>query len=97
MTTIILTRHGHVEWHAPERFRERADLPLTEHGVEQARAANRRISATWQVTAVYTSPMSRSRRTAQIIAEPFSLDAQPVDAMTDMDYGEWQGLTPEER
>lgn len=46
MTTIILTRHGHVEWHAPERFRERADLPLTERGVEQARAASRRIGAT---------------------------------------------------
>lgn len=97
MTTIILTRHGHVEWHAPERFRERADLPLTEHGVEQARAASRRIGAMWQVTAVYTSPMRRSRRTAQIIAKPLGLRAQAMDAMTDIDYGEWQGLTPEER
>ena len=93
MTTIILTRHGHVEWHAPERFRERADLPLT----EQARAASRRIGAMWQVTAVYSSPMRCSRRTAQIIAEPLGLRAQAMDAMSDIDYGEWQGLTPEER
>lgn len=97
MTTIILTRHGHVEWHAPERFRERADLPLTEHGGEQARAASRRIGAMWQVTAVYSSPMRCSRRTAQIIAEPLGLRAQAMDAMSDIDYGEWQGLTPEER
>lgn len=96
MTRIILTRHGHVEWHAPERFRGRADLPLTEHGVEQARAASRRIGATWRVAAVYTSPMTRSVHTAQIIAEPLRLHAQAMDAMTDIDYGEWQGLTPDE-
>jgi phosphoserine phosphatase len=96
MTKIVLTRHGHVEWLAPERFRGRADLPLTEQGVGEARAASRRIGATWRVTAVYTSPMSRSLRTAQIIAQPFSLDAQPLDAMTDIDYGQWQGLTPDE-
>ena len=41
--------------------------------------------------------MSRSRRTAQIIAEPLGLRAQAMDAMSDIDYGEWQGLTPEER
>ena len=29
MTQIILTRHGHVDWISPERFRGRADLPLT--------------------------------------------------------------------
>ena len=96
MTTIILTRHGHVDWHAPERFRGHADLPLTDSGMEEARAASRRIGATWRVTAVYTSPLSRSRHTAQIIAEPFSLDAQPMDALTDIHYGEWQGLTPDE-
>ena len=40
--------------------------------------------------------MSRSLRTAQIIAQPFGLDVKPLDAMTDIDYGQWQGLTPDE-
>ena len=96
MTKIILTRHGHVEGIMPERFRGRADLRLTERGLEEARAASRRIGATWQVAAVYTSPMSRSLRTAEIIAAPFGLDAQPIDTIIDIDYGEWQGLTPDE-
>jgi broad specificity phosphatase PhoE len=96
MTKIILTRHAHVEWITPERFRGRADLPLTEHGIEEARATSRRISATWRVTAVYASPMSRALHTGQIIAEPFSLDARSMDALNDIHYGGWQGLTPDE-
>jgi broad specificity phosphatase PhoE len=96
MTKIILTRHGHVEWINPERFRGRADLPLTEHGIDEARATSRRISATWRVTAVYASPMSRALHTGQIIAEPFSLDARSMDALNDIHYGDWQGLTRDE-
>lgn len=96
MTRIILTRHGHVNWIAPERFRGRADLPLTERGTAEARLTSRRVAALGSVAAVYTSPMTRSLRTAQIIAEPFSLDAQPIDALNDIHYGEWQGLTPDE-
>jgi probable phosphoglycerate mutase len=96
MTTILLIRHGHVEGIAPERFRGRTDLPLTERGLEEARATSRRISATWRVAAVYTSPMSRSLRTGQIIAEPFGLDGQPMAALNDIDYGQWHGLTPDE-
>jgi broad specificity phosphatase PhoE len=96
MTTIILTRHGHVDWISPERFRGRADLALTDLGVRQAEATSRRIAATWRIAAVYTSPMSRCVRTGQIIAQPFGLEAQPMATLNDIDYGEWQGLTPDE-
>jgi broad specificity phosphatase PhoE len=96
MTTILLIRHGHVEGITPERFRGRADLPLTAQGIEEARATSRRIAATWRVNAVYTSPMGRSLRTGQIIAEPFGLDAKAMAALIDIDYGRWQGLTPDE-
>jgi broad specificity phosphatase PhoE len=96
MTQIILTRHGHVDWIMPERFRGGADLALTAHGLAQARAASARIRSSWAVAAVYTSPMSRCLRTAQIIAEPLGLEALAMDAFNDIDYGEWQGLTPDE-
>jgi probable phosphoglycerate mutase len=96
MAEMILTRHGHVEWIAPERFRGRADLALTDHGVEQARLTSRRIQSLGPVAAVYASPLRRCLRTGQIIAEPFRLEAQPMDALIDIDYGEWQGLTPDE-
>jgi broad specificity phosphatase PhoE len=95
MTKIILTRHGHVDWIAPERFRGRADLRLTDLGLAQARATSLCIKSSWAVAAIYTSPMSRCVRTAEIIAQPFGLEPQAMEALNDIDYGEWQGLTPD--
>jgi broad specificity phosphatase PhoE len=96
MTKIVLVRHGHVAWHAPERFRGRADLELSERGRRQARAAALHIAATWRLDAIYTSPLGRCLATAAAIAAPFRLDPQPVAGLADIDYGEWQGLTHED-
>jgi phosphoserine phosphatase len=96
MTTILLTRHGHVAWLEPARFRGRAELKLTDAGVAQAEATARRIGADWQPGAIYASPLGRSLRTARIIAEPLRLPVQPMDSLIDIDYGAWQGLTVDE-
>ena len=96
MTRIILVRHGHVDWIAPERFRGRAELALSELGRRQAQAVARYIAARWKPEAVYTSPLSRCRDTATAIAAPFQLEPQPVEGFCDIDYGAWQGLTREQ-
>jgi probable phosphoglycerate mutase len=96
MTKIILVRHGHVEGISPERFRGRADLMLTAEGHRQADATARRILQTWTPAAVYASPLSRCRATAKAIGRPFGLAPNPLDNLIDIDYGEWQGLTPDE-
>jgi phosphoserine phosphatase len=96
MTKIILVRHGHVEGISPERFRGRADLRLTAEGRRQAEATARRIHATWTPVAVYTSPLGRCRVTGEAIGEPFGLAPAARDGLIDIDYGEWQGLTPDE-
>jgi probable phosphoglycerate mutase len=96
MTKIILVRHGHVEGISPARFRGRVDLRLTAEGQRQAEAAARRIRATWRPAGVLTSPLSRSRATAEAIAIPLGLTPGPLDGLIDIDYGQWQGLTPDE-
>ena len=96
MVRIILVRHGHVDWLAPERFRGRAELPLSDLGRRQAQAVARYIAATWKPDAVYTSPLGRCRETGAEIAAPFRLELRPVDGLADIDYGEWQGLTRDE-
>ena len=93
MTKISLVRHGHVDWIAPERFRGRAELPLSSLGRRQAQAAAGYIAATWKPDAVYTSPLGRCRETGAAIAAPFRLEPQPIDGLCDIDYGKWQGLT----
>jgi phosphoserine phosphatase len=96
MIGIILVRHGHVDWLAPERFRGRAELPLSDLGRRQAQAVARYIAATWKPDAVYTSPLGRCRETGAAVAAPFRLEPQPIDGLADIDYGEWQGLTRDE-
>jgi phosphoserine phosphatase len=96
MTEILLTRHGHVPWLEPKRFRGRAELKLTDTGIAQAEATACRISVGWRPAAIYASPLGRTLRTARIIAEPLRLPVQPMDALIDIDYGEWQGLTVDE-
>lgn len=96
MTKIILVRHGHVEGIAPPRFRGRTDLLLTAEGRRQAEATAHRIRKSWNPAAIYTSPMSRCRATAEAIGSRFDLSPTVVDRLTDIDYGEWQGLAPDE-
>jgi len=93
---IILVRHGHVEGITPERFRGRAELPLTPLGRRQAQALATRIGASWKPVAVYASPLERAAATAELIASPLGLRAELRAEITDIDYGAWQGRTPAE-
>ena len=96
MTTILLVRHGHVDGIAPVRFRGRAELPLSDLGRRQAAALGHYIAAHFEPAAVYASPLSRCRDTAAAIAGHFGLAGIVIDGLADIDYGLWQGLTPEE-
>ncbi|MFT3721783.1 histidine phosphatase family protein [Pseudorhodoferax sp.] len=96
MTRIILARHGHVDWIAPERFRGRAELPLSRLGERQAEALARRIAQSWKPDAVHTSPLSRCVRTGEAIARATGAPARVLDDLADIHYGQWQGLAHDE-
>ena len=96
MTRILLTRHGHVEGINPVRFRGRAELSLTDHGLTQADALARRIAAHWKPVAVYTSPLQRCVVTGAKIAAACGISASAHEGMGDIDYGTWQMRTHDE-
>ena len=95
-TTFILVRHGQTEWNRVERFRGRADVPLNETGLAQAAATGRRVAGQWRPDAIYASPLSRAVVTAEAIAAPVDLPVLRLPGLVDIDYGDWQGLTPDE-
>jgi broad specificity phosphatase PhoE len=95
LTRLILVRHGRTEWNRVERFRGRADIKLDKVGIKQAEAAAARI-ADWQVSTLYSSPLRRALTTAEILARPLSLEVKLLPAIIDINYGKWQGLSPEE-
>jgi phosphoserine phosphatase len=96
MTKILMTRHGHVEGIRPERFRGRAQLDLTARGRTEAVAVAKRIAASWQPTAIYTSPMGRSVETAAAVAKACGVAAKTCDDLNDIDYGAWTFKTFDE-
>jgi broad specificity phosphatase PhoE len=91
MTKIVLTRHGHVDGIAPERFRGRAELPLTPLGESQAKAVAARIGTGWKPSVIYTSPMGRCVATAESITRACGTPVRVMNELNDLDFGAWQG------
>ena len=96
MTRIILVRHGETAWNKVERIRGQVEIPLDETGLAQAEATARRVVERWKLAAVYCSPLQRAVQTAQAIAHRAGHDLQPVAGFNDMNFGQWQGLSPQE-
>ncbi|MBE9472271.1 MAG: histidine phosphatase family protein [Chloroflexi bacterium] len=96
MTRIVLVRHGQTAWNREVRFRGQADVELDEFGLQQAQATGRYLAARWPVVAVYASPLRRATQTAEAIARAHGLTAHPLEGLLDINFGEWQGLSPDE-
>lgn len=92
MITIMLIRHGNTDWNVEEIFRGRADVELNEVGIKQAQLLAQYLGRV-TIEAVYSSPLKRALKTAEIIAAPHHVATTPTQELVDFDYGEWQGLS----
>jgi len=95
MTEIILARHGETEWNVAEVFRGQIDIDLNETGVKQAELLSGYLS-TSAIAAVYSSPLKRALKTAEIIAQPHKLKVNVDSDLIDFNFGKWQGLSHQE-
>ena len=90
-STLYLVRHGQTENSRRKAYSGRADVALTERGREQARAAARQLAGAG-VDAVICSPLSRARDTAQAIADATGAPLTIDERLTEIDYGDFEGL-----
>jgi probable phosphoglycerate mutase len=88
LPTIYLVRHGETEWSKSGRHTGRTDLPLTPGGEAEARALRSRLAAT-AFDKVFTSPLQRAVRTAELAG----FTASPEPDLMEWDYGDYEGLT----
>src|SRR5512140_239015 len=91
MTKIILVRHGQTPWNKDKIFRGSRDIPLNDQGREEARLAGEWLKGE-TIHAAYCSPLSRARDTAEAIAGPHGLKVDDLPGLTDLFYGDWEGL-----
>ncbi|WP_227996282.1 acid phosphatase [Nocardia australiensis] len=88
---LVLLRHGETTWSTQQRHTGRTDLPLTERGEEQARAAGQLLTALkLRGPLVLTSPRERAMRTAALAG---LTDPTVDDDLSEWDYGDYEGVT----
>ena len=93
-TKILLVRHGETEWNIQGRFQGVKDTDLAEAGLVQASYVAEALKGTFDK--IYTSPLKRAYETAEIIGRSKELKPIKVDKITEIDFGQWEGLTVSE-
>ncbi|HEX8990646.1 MAG TPA: histidine phosphatase family protein [Anaerolineales bacterium] len=94
---FVFLRHGESVGNAEERFQGQADYPLTEAGRRQADAlAQRWAGERMHFDAVITSPLTRARETANVIARALNVPVEVDPIWMERNAGEIAGLTREE-
>lgn len=97
MPTLAIVRHGQSLWNRENRFTGWVDVPLTDVGEDEARAAGQRLAAL-HFDVAYTSVLTRAQRTLALIMETAGF-AMPVirdQALNERHYGDLQGLNKAE-
>lgn len=87
---VVLLRHGRTALNADGRLRGRLDPPLDDIGLEEARAAAGRL-ARMRVVRIVSSPLTRARQTARLVAEVTGVQVECDERLADRDYREFAG------
>ncbi len=88
--SIFLVRHGQTDFSLANRFCGSTDAPLNETGLAMAEALAARYG-TDGLTAIYASPLLRTRQTAAPTAAAAGLEVQLDAGLREIAYGEWEG------
>ena len=95
MTCIFLCRHCETSTCVRGRCHGRLDAGLSSRGRRQAVQLAETLAGEG-LAAVYTSPLRRARETAKAVAERHGLAPISVDGLSEIDLGQFEGLTYEE-
>ncbi|HET9961352.1 MAG TPA: 2,3-bisphosphoglycerate-dependent phosphoglycerate mutase [Nitrospiraceae bacterium] len=98
MSKLILIRHGESQWNLENRFTGWVDVPLSPKGVEEAKAAAKKLAG-YKFDYAFSSVLIRANETLRIILEALGQSAVPVEkdkALNERMYGDLQGLNKAE-
>ena len=94
-TRLYLIRHGEVENSRQGKYNGHSDVELSAVGIQQFQILSERLSKE-PVVSVYSSDLVRTRTGAEMIAKPFGLRVQVRKDLREKNFGNWEGLTPEQ-
>ena len=85
---MLLVRHAESAWNAEGIYQGRLESELSALGERQALALGSRLSSR-QLAGVYSSPLRRAVRTAEVVSDGAVHQRQEL---SEIDHGEWSGL-----
>lgn len=86
LTRLVMIRHGPTQWNVDRRLQGRSDQPLSAQG--RAAVRSWRLADDWHGFRWVTSPLARARQTAALLGHR---EAEPMDALVETDWGDWEG------
>ena len=97
---VIFLRHGQSQWNLENRFTGWTDVPLSDKGVEEARAAGKLLKTEgFSFDAAYTSTLKRAIKTLWLVLEEMDEMWIPVTKdwhLNERHYGALQGYNKAE-
>jgi probable phosphoglycerate mutase len=91
-TKLVLVRHGETKWNVEKRIQGQGDSPLTDEGLEQARAIGRRL-AREKFDRIVSSDLGRAMQTAREIGTLTRHEIVPDARLRERHFGDGEGLT----
>jgi alpha-ribazole phosphatase len=95
MMRVLLVAHAETSWNVAGRFQGQTDVPLSEHGRQQAARLQARL-ASETIDVAYASDLCRAWETATIVMQSHSLPLHAEPRLRELRFGAWEGMTREE-
>ncbi len=92
MAVFLLIRHGHNDSVGRRIVGRSAGIPLDQRGKEEAETLALRLAAV-PIDAIFSSPLERCQETAEPLAHRLRVEIQTRDALNEIAFGEWTGLS----
>jgi broad specificity phosphatase PhoE len=92
MALLYLLRHGQHDLGGGVLAGRMPGVGLTERGRAEIAAAAERLAGE-NITALYASPLQRTRESAEIVSERLGLPIEFRNDLIELDFGEWTGTT----
>ncbi|RTZ60565.1 MAG: histidine phosphatase family protein [Gammaproteobacteria bacterium] len=93
--TLYVIRHAESQWNPIGRYQGLLDPDLSERGEKQAKLLALELQNKG-IELIYTSPLKRTKRTAQIVAQTLGVPLIEDRRVIEIDHGVWSGKLVEE-
>ena len=87
---LLVVRHGRTDWNDLGKVQGLADIKLNKEGINQAYQTKEKLKD-YDIDLIISSPLTRTRQTAEIINEGRNIKTIYDDRIIERDYGEYEG------